>query len=343
MKLHFTERDPSIETTWRSIVLLGNNVASYKFALAKTLLALPEEVTQPTLDELSLPFALNLCEHLKQNPKQITSKTSRFLNYCKNYNDTVIEKDELALRTKQLGFANVIDAFHTVARNQTSIRFFEDDRAHSKSIILTDSVFQLKKSLQATNLLNEVEARWRLWEKAISLGVTPETLIVHSDYSDILYVEDQKRRRVNITPSRDALIGYQKGKCFYCGTFISTIGGSPHLGEVDHFFPFYLYRKTGEVFFKKVEEVWNHVLACTSCNGAGGKSNSLAAKTYLEKLHRRNNYYIDSHHPLRETIISQTGTTEQTRISFLEGFLNRSIDIIPSEKWRPREVKDESF
>ena len=31
----FQEEHPSLESYWRSIVLFGNNVASYKFALAK--------------------------------------------------------------------------------------------------------------------------------------------------------------------------------------------------------------------------------------------------------------------------------------------------------------------
>ena len=35
---HFIDRHSSLETFWRSIILLGHNVASYKFALAKSLL-----------------------------------------------------------------------------------------------------------------------------------------------------------------------------------------------------------------------------------------------------------------------------------------------------------------
>ena len=60
--------------------------------------------------------------------------------------------------------------------------------------------------------------------------------------------------------------------------------------------------------------------------------------SYLEKLHDRNNYYIESHHPLRETIINQTGKTEKERISFLQSFYDEASDIIPSEKWKAKEV-----
>jgi hypothetical protein len=41
----FEEEHPSLESYWRSVVLFGNNVASYKFALAKTLVGLWEDRT----------------------------------------------------------------------------------------------------------------------------------------------------------------------------------------------------------------------------------------------------------------------------------------------------------
>ena len=36
----FIDKSATIDTFWRSIILLGNNVASYKFALGKTLINL---------------------------------------------------------------------------------------------------------------------------------------------------------------------------------------------------------------------------------------------------------------------------------------------------------------
>lgn len=39
----FFENDPTIQNYWRSIILYGRNVASYKFALAKTLIDLKKE------------------------------------------------------------------------------------------------------------------------------------------------------------------------------------------------------------------------------------------------------------------------------------------------------------
>ena len=63
--MNFIDHNPSLETYWRSIILLGRNVASYKFSLAKTLLEIPKNKTEITLEDLALPFALNICDHLK--------------------------------------------------------------------------------------------------------------------------------------------------------------------------------------------------------------------------------------------------------------------------------------
>ena len=51
---------------FRSVVLRGVNVASYKFALAKSILALAESgATSTSLEDLAVPFSHELCEHLK--------------------------------------------------------------------------------------------------------------------------------------------------------------------------------------------------------------------------------------------------------------------------------------
>lgn len=48
--------------------------------------------------------------------------------------------------------------------------------------------------------------------------------------------------------------------------------------------------------------VWNLVLACPNCNrGANGKFAKVPSIKYLERLHKRNEFLISSHHPLRES------------------------------------------
>jgi hypothetical protein len=74
----FVDANPSREDYWRSVILFGRNVASYKFALAKSLLELADrERNFISLEELAVPFARHIAEHLKQADKQTTSASSR--------------------------------------------------------------------------------------------------------------------------------------------------------------------------------------------------------------------------------------------------------------------------
>ena len=88
----FYENEPNLQNYWRAIILYGQNVASYKFALAKSLLDLKKRSNDLIkLDELAIPFSNHLCEHLKQNEKQITSESSKFLETLKQFNNNEIE------------------------------------------------------------------------------------------------------------------------------------------------------------------------------------------------------------------------------------------------------------
>ena len=134
----------------------------------------------------------------------------------------------------------------------------------------------------------------------------------------MLFVQTAANERMDVTSCRDALDGYQKGHCFYCFRAISIAPGSQdQSADVDHFLPHVLvgFGATDA----NLNGIWNLVLACRDCNrGQHGKGARAPELRYLERLHRRNNYLIDSHHPLRETLISQTGASESARHRFLQ-------------------------
>jgi hypothetical protein len=145
----FLDRDPALENYWRSVILFGQNVASYKFALAKSLIELSGAGKESiTLEQLAEPFSRNIVEHLSKAPKQATSASSRFLESCKRFTAGEVSKDELLGQTVRLGFQNVIDAFHVVNRDEIPVRFFQDDRKNGGGIILTDEFFRLRDRLQ---------------------------------------------------------------------------------------------------------------------------------------------------------------------------------------------------
>ena len=316
--MNFYEVEPTRDNYWRAVILFGANVASYKFALAKSLYDLRSAKNDLiTLQELAVPFSKHLCEHLKHSPKQITSRSSRFLDDCKMHNEGGLSQDELTKTTVQLGFNNVIDAFHIVNRSPIRKKFFIDERSASGGIRLTEDFFQLTEDANLTHdLTQETEARWRLVETAWAEGISRNLLKIEYDKE----VEDlytvSRDRRINITSCRGGLNGYQKGKCFYCHNKISIESNREDTTHVDHFFPWSQRRSISHV-----NGVWNLVLACSDCNGE--KLAQLPSIKWLEKLHKRNEYLISSHHPLRETIIQQTGNTEDGRITFLQAIYNQ--------------------
>jgi hypothetical protein len=327
----FHLKTPTLDSNWRAIILFGRNVASYKFALAKTLIEFSEQdKTQISLSELSEPFSRHICEHLSVSDRQATSASSRYLDQCRAFNSGEIGKDELITTTNKLGFVNVIDAFHNVNRADVGTRFFVDERASGTGIELTDNIFKLREMFQGKNLIHETEARWRLVETAWSLDLSNH-LIETDEEAETLY-HMAGARRTNVTSSRWALNGYQKGRCFYCYDEISVDPGSDKLADVDHFFPWMLKK---HAVLMDVDGIWNLVLACQECNrGERGKFASIPSIRLITRLNKRNNYLIDSHHPLRETLLHQTGATEMEREGFLQRHLDAAVDSI-GHIWEP--------
>ena len=336
----FLSFDPTLADYWRGIILFGRNVATYKFALGQALLELnPSDGQLIKLHELAGPFSAHLRRHLELSDTQGTSKRSQFLDACRQANNGEIDDDRLIQQTVKGGFTNVIDAFHVVGSKEIPERFYLDERKTNDGIRITDAFSRLMDSQQAGNLPAEVDARWRLVETSWDLKISPSILSVHHDFStESLFVIDEKNRRKSISGSRGALSGYQKGHCFYCfDSFSITVNEPP---EVDHFFP---HRLAQYEPAWNINGVWNLVLACRRCNrGTGGKFDQIPTVDLLDRLHTRNEYLINSHHPLRETLIGQTGKSESARGSFLN-VRHRSALSYLLHQWEPNEITDPLF
>lgn len=333
--INFVDVEPTLENYWRAIILFGKNTASYKFALAKSLIdvSLERKSDLIALDDLALPYALHLTEHLKYSPKQSTAKTSQFIQACLDYNEGKIDEDRLVQITKKEGFKYVLDAFHVVNTKAIQERFYDvvneeffiDERKFNKGIRLTDNLFKLfyVYDNSAKDLNQETESRWNLVEKAWELNINKNLIAVEFDQeTKQLFAHDTKHRRTNITTSRGALNGYQKSRCFYCFKEISISSADELLADVDHFFPYLLKPEVANAGCCRpvnVDGVWNLVLSCSECNrGESGKFAQVPSIELLNRLHTRNEYLIGSHHPLRETLIMQTGSNERDRKYFLD-------------------------
>ena len=340
MANEFLSKESALDDYWRGIILYGRNVASYKFALAKALLDLsPQAGELLKLSDLAPAFAGHIIEHLKHSPRQITSSSSKFLDACRQYGIEDLNQDKLINETVKYGFVNVIDAFHIVGSGEVDKRFFIDERKPNNGIRITDEFSALVSQVRTDNLETEVESRWRLVETAWGLGISANLIQIQHDADEkLLFTFDKANRRKSVTSSRGALNGYQRGKCFYCRCDIDVNNGDDT--EVDHFFPHIL---ASDPAFPLINGVWNLVLACRRCNaGTNGKHTKIPTIRLLARLHTRNSYLIDSHHPLRETLINQTGRTEKERRDFLGSFHSNALSKL-FHTWEPVETEGDLF
>ena len=134
-------------------------------------------------------------------------------------------------------------------------------------------------------------------------------------------------RRGAITGVRAALSGYQDGRCAYCHVPFTDIGTSRV--AVDHVLPFVLM--TREWHDGDLRQVWNLLLACYRCNSAKGARPPAA--DWMPWLDQRGEHLIASHHPLRETLISQLGPDPARRHQTLARRHTAATEMIPP--WSP--------
>jgi hypothetical protein len=335
MAIEFQENDISLESQWRAIILFGKNSATYKFAFAKALLQLAKiEKNIITLKELSPLFVNSVLEHLKQNDKQGNSSSSSFLSACRQYNRDEITYDKLIDVTEKHGFIHVVDAFQNVNGEVIPKVFYEKDYSGTiKKIVLTDDFLKLKEKVQFNNFESEVDARWNLVETAWNIDMNPNLLQVKIDDDlQTLYLESDFMRRKDITSARASLNGYQKGQCFYSFQDISINSGDSNLCAIDHFFP-HVQKLEFNNLGSNINGIWNLVLTDKLVNLE--KSAKIPELKYLERLYKRNEFYIASKHPLGETIINQTGKTSRDRRLFLQRHYDLSLNL-SIQKWKPK-------
>lgn len=334
MSFSFQENDPSLESQWRSIILFGKNSATYKFAFGKSLLEIvSQEKNTISIKDLAPTFVNSILEHLKKSDKQGNSNSSTFLDACRKYNKGEMDYGNLLNITEKYGFVNVVDAFQNVNGGSIPSKFYEKDyNGANKNIVITDELLKLKESFQFANFNEEVEARWNLVETAWNLEINPNLLEVKIDTDlETLFIESNVMRRKDISSAKASLNGYQKGKCFYSFQDISINSEDENLCAIDHFFP-HIHKIKMSQSGANVNGIWNLVLSDKLVNLS--KSAKIPELKYLERLYKRNEFYIASKHPLGETIINQTGKTPSERKRFLQKQYDLSVNLA-IQKWKP--------
>lgn len=282
---------------WRAIVLYGQNVATYKVALASCLIEFAEQgKTHVSMVELAAAFFHRYQQRLVSGKPQQTNpqRRTRLERVVQAYNAGQLTETQAIERVARQGFSDVVPRFHTVNGSPVPVPFYE---ATPSGLILADCLLSTFAGFTDPLLRAEVSSRWDLLEAAFEMRLPVEVL----GTDEHMIYRSNGYDRVNITGTHPVLNGYQNGLCFYCH---DLLGDEPI--HVDHVIPrSFLYH----------DEIWNLVLAHDECNLAKGAR--LPARHHLAALVTRNEYFIASNHPIKKHLIAQMGVTPAKRVAFI--------------------------
>lgn len=291
--------DITADRYWRGLMLFGINMSSYKLGLGRLLLQYGIEGKDViSLDELSHDFLDLYLERCETGKPQMGNRGRM----------TRVEKEILAIRHQDKDPNDAASVIGKVALSDMVLQRFNNlfGRTISEpfysfqpgdnSIKLNPGVFEICSSkAQKDSFDGEICARWDLLEHAFERE-NPYPLVADERLEFIQNWQDRK----NLTPLVPLLSGYQAEKCFYCGEKLFET-------HVDHVIP---YSAIGH------NDVWNLVLADSSCNIQ--KVDSMPSWNFMEKLITRNEYFIDSSHPMKDEIIRCLGRTKNIRRNEVE-------------------------
>ena len=300
---------------WKGIILFGLNAATYKMALAKTLLQFSLQGKQ-CIDwyDLSAAYLDNYCQRLAATSRPQQSNPSRITfmeRVVKELQLNNISYEQAVSRVAEKGFVDVVPRFHTIGTNKELAcnKFYE--AVPGKQISLKDSILGFGAE-EVGRLQQEIDARWSLLEGAFTINQSQFELA--NDIRDI-YIQHGYDRKP-ITQNIPFLMGYQGNTCFYCG---EELGSDIH---VDHVLPRQVVCH---------DEVWNLVLAHDSCNLL--KSDKLVGAHFLEKLVRRNENIMGSNHPWKKKIAQALGSTPAKRSRALTSHYDNVKTVLGRNYW----------
>lgn len=303
---------------WRVIILYGNNVATYKMALAMCLIEFAQQdKTTVSMRELAQSFFNQYLKRLDNGKPQLTNPARKTIleRVVESYKLNQVTEESAIEKVAREGFSDVVPRFHNVNGGAIPLKFYE---ATSEGLFLTDDLLTLFSKPLLSPLIPEVGSRWDLLEAAFEMKLPIDVLCTDEE---TIY-RSNGRERINITSTRPVLSGYQNGFCFYCGESLEG-----ELVHVDHFIP-----RT----FINHDEIWNLVIAHSHCNLE--KLARLPHEDFKQKLYERNEYYISSNHPIKRQLISQMGLAPATRRRFLDSKYEEARKML-IHIWRPAIIR----
>jgi hypothetical protein len=312
--------DYSNRDYWKAIVLYGLNSATYKRALAKTLLELARhDSTHVAWSFLSEEFLKQYKNRLEGcvMPQQINPNRQTVMErIISQLNHGNLTWTEAVGRVGTDAFNDVIPRFHNIVRDAdfAKERFYEFQP--NNKLIIKDSAFEILQD-RPDELFDEIDARWGLLEGAFLINREQFELV-----NDIRSIYIRKGyARQDITKNMPFINGYQNNTCFYCSEPMEDQDI-----HVDHVLPRQVVHH---------DEIWNLVLSHSFCNQQ--KSDFLVAPAYVNKLIARNENIMGSNHPWKKKIQEQLGITPQKRRTSLENHYNNVRQVLGRNYWRGTE------
>ena len=242
------ELDDSTKTL-KGIVLLYN-AATYKMALAQTLLkASREGKNELSWEELSTTYFDVYKARLAANPMPQQGNPNRLTKMeriIKEHELGVLTSNQAIDKVADTAFDDVVPRFQTIGSDKNIVASYFYGIEKGKKLVLKDSLLSLTEP-QINTLQQEVHARWGLLEGAFSINQTNFELA--NDIREI-YLKDGHERKA-LTHNIPFLSGYQGNVCFYCG---EPMDDDIH---VDHVLPRQVINH---------DEIWNLVLSHGDCS-----------------------------------------------------------------------------
>ncbi|WP_067816731.1 HNH endonuclease [Actinomadura kijaniata] len=308
MSEDFYRADPTPYASWRLAVLMGRNVRTYKFALGHALLeAAAQDRTEIPLTELATTYATGLLRRLEHAPQASPNAPATRTDPLVVAAEEAAESRRIGRPTERLveaATANmpgmVMRKFHNLHGSEVPHRFYEvTGRGRDRLVRLTPALRRVALSERIDVLRGELRSRWEIVESSFSTGIGPALLAegLVPDLADGLLYD--RRRRRPVTGVRDAVIGFQHGRCLSCHQPINADDEC----AVDHVFPYALMDRLGAHGGWKgpdLDAVWNLAPAHAACNSA--KSDHLPGSDELRRLAERNEAVMRSPVPLRRTL-----------------------------------------
>jgi 5-methylcytosine-specific restriction endonuclease McrA len=311
----FYRAEPTAHASWRWGVLMGANSRTYKFPLGHALLELAAVGRDAVaLEELAGRYAMAIVRRIAdapQAPERTNLAATDFLTVAKEEAAESLKSGQPSGRLVQAAAKSipgmVMDKFHNVHGGTLPHTFYSlRGRGRDRVVELSPELRRIAESPQLASLQSELEARWSIVETSFTTGVGRSVM------EDGLAVDfagwrlTDKRRRRSVAGVKEALIGFQHGRCLTCGDIIWP----QDRVAIDHVFPlalmdrFRIARQRPDV---DLDRVWNLAPAHYACNADKSARPPTAAELAL--LVQRNQAIMNSPHPLKRTLEITLGSS----------------------------------